>query len=331
MSPVFEPCIRGLGSFVPEKILTNADLEKMVDTTDEWIMTRTGIRERRIAQKGTPSSDLALAAAGAALKNANLSPADLDLIIVATITPDMFFPSTGCVLQHKLGGTCPAFDMAAACAGFPYGLATAEAYIRSGIYRNVLVVGAEVLSGFIDWKDRSTCVLFGDGAGAAVVSGLGYGEKGHRIIASHLGADGAQGDILRIPAGGSLNPPTLETVRDGMHFLKMEGSEVFKTAVKTMAAAVHSVLAAAGLGIGQVDWLVPHQANQRILKAVAERLEMPLGKVIVNVDRYGNMSSASTAVALHEAVSDGRIGAGDRVVLVAFGGGLTWASSLIEW
>lgn len=324
-----QPCgIIGLGAYLPEKILTNADLEKMVETSDDWIRTRTGIVERRLAQKGQSSSDLALEAAREALKNAALNPTDLDLIIVATITPDMLFPSTACSLQNKLGAKCGAFDLAAACSGFPYALTVANAFIMSGIYKNILVVGSEVLSGFIDWKDRSTCVLFGDGAGAAVVSRV---PKGYGILSSCLGSDGSQGDILKIPGGGSVNPPTSETLAQGLHFLKMQGSEVFKVAVRTMEVAVRDVLKKAGVELSQVACLIPHQANRRILQAVAERLDFPEDKVFVNVERYGNMSSASAVVALYEAAKTGVIRKDDYVVLVAFGGGLTWAANLIKW
>ncbi len=324
----FKSIIRGLGAYVPEKVLSNFDLEKLVDTTDEWIRSRTGIETRRIAAKGQTASDLGVEAAKEALKNAGLTAADIDLIIVATVTPDMLFPSTACNIQNKLGAKCGAFDMAAACSGFPYAISVADSFVRSGIYQNILVVGSEVISGFIDWTDRSTCVLFGDGAGAAVVS---RSNNGHGIIATILGSDGSQGDLLQIPGGGSAFPPSIETVQNKMHCLKMQGSEVFKTAVRTMEDAVHQVLDKAGLKISDVAWLIPHQANMRILQAVAERLEIPLDKVFINVQRYGNMSSASTAIALYEAVKTGKVKAGDYVVLVAFGGGLTWAATLIRW
>ncbi len=322
--------IRGLGAFIPKKVLTNFDLEKIVETTDEWIRTRTGIRERHIAEKGERASDLAMHAAIEAIRDAGLTPEDMDLIIVATITPDMFFPSTACNVQHKIGAKCGAFDMAAACSGFPYALGVAEGLIKSGIYRNILVIGAEVLSGFLDWKDRSTCVLFGDGAGAAVVSRLN-GNSNRGILATYLGSDGAQAELLQIPAGGSANPASEETVANRMHYLKMQGTEVFKVAVRTMELAVKEVLQRAGLKLEDVDCLIPHQANMRILQAVAERLELPLDKVFINVERYGNMSSASTIVALYEAAKCGRVKEGDIVVLVAFGGGLTWAANVIRW
>lgn len=321
--------IRGLGYYVPEKILTNFDLEKMVETNDEWIRTRTGISERRIAAKGQAASDLGVEAAKKALENAGLSPSDIDLIIVGTTTPDMFFPSTGCNIQHKLGANCGAFDLAAACSGFTYALSTADAFIRSGIYNTVLVVGTEVLSSFVDWKDRTTCVLFGDGAGAAVLcASEDEAEKG--IIANYLGSDGSQGDILQIPGGGSANPPTQETLEQGLHYLKMQGADVFKVAVRTMEHSVHKVLEFGGKSLDDVDCVIPHQANIRILNAVGQRLGLPEEKIFVNVEKYGNMSSAAIIVALAEAVESGRVKKGDLVVLVAFGGGLTWASTLIQ-
>ncbi len=326
----YHASIRGLGAHVPEKVLTNFDLEKMVETSDEWIRTRTGIETRRIAAKGQSASDIALPACQEALKNAGMSAQELDLIIVATITPDMFFPSTACNLQHKLGASkCGAFDMAAACSGFPYALSVANAFIQAGLYQNILVVGAEVLSGFIDWSDRSTCVLFGDGAGAAVVSRSL--KNGHGIQNCLLGADGSMGDVLKIPGGGSANPPTEETIKNKLHFLQMQGSEVFKVAVRTMEVAVNDLIKQAGLNLSDIKILIPHQANMRILTAVAERLELSMDRVFINVEKYGNMSSASTVVALYEAEKAGKIKKGDYVVLVAFGGGLTWASTLIRW
>ena len=328
MNPLFKTAISGLGAYMPSKVLTNFDLEKMVDTTDEWIQSRTGIQTRRIAEKNQCASDLAVPAAREAIQNAGLKPTDLDLIIVATITPDMLFPSTACSLQHKIGAKCGAFDMAAACSGFPYAIAVADSFIRAGIYKNILVVGSEVLSGFIDWTDRSTCVLFGDGAGAAVLS---RATDGHGIISNAIGADGSQGELLQIPGGGSVNPPTELTVKNKLHTLKMQGAEVFKVAVRTMELAVRDVVGNAGLKVSDIGCLIPHQANMRILQAVAERLEIPSEKIFINVEKYGNMSSASTAVALYEAEKAGKIKKGDYVVLVAFGGGLTWASTLIQW
>ncbi|HOE69207.1 MAG TPA: beta-ketoacyl-ACP synthase III [Candidatus Omnitrophota bacterium] len=328
MTAPYRAALTGLGAYLPEKVLTNFELEKMVETSDEWIRTRTGIRERHVAAPGQSSSDLALPAAREAIENAGLTVKDIDLIIVATISPDMLFPSTACYLQAKLGATCGAFDMAAACSGFPYAIAIAEGFVKSGLYKNVLVVGAEAITKFINWKDRSTCVLFGDGAGAAVVS---RSRDDHGILASNLGADGRESDILQIPAGGSMNPPTEETVKSGLHYLRMAGPELFKIAVKTMEQAVRNVLKHGNLEVKDIACLIPHQANNRILQAVSERLEIDPARVFINVDRYGNMSSASTAVALYEAVKTGAIKRGDYVVLVAFGGGLTWAANLIKW
>ncbi len=322
------PSIAGLGIALPDKRLTNADLERMVDTTDEWIRTRTGISERRIVENGVANSDLAAEATRRALKDAGLTPKDLDLIIVATISPDMIFPSTACFVQQKLGATCPAFDLGAACSGFPFALAVAHGFVESRLFKTVAVIGSEVLSKFIDWKDRSTCVLFGDGAGAAIVTAT---QSGHELVAHHLGSDGRYAQLLMCPAGGSSQPATEETVRNRLHFLKMEGSEIFKLAVRTMSDAIEQVLKQAGLRKEDVDCFIPHQANYRIIKAVGDYCGVSEDKIFVNVDRYGNMSSASTIVALAEAVQTGRIRPGSRVVLVAFGSGLTWASSLIKW
>ena len=324
----YRSCIRGLGAFIPSKVLTNSDLEKIVDTTDEWIRTRTGIRERHVAAAGECASDLGTKAALEAIRDAGITAQDIDLIIVATITPDMLFPSTACGIQYKINAKCGAFDLAAACSGFTYALATADAFVRCGMYHNVLVVGTEVLSSFIDWKDRSTCVLFGDGAGAAVLS---RSQNGRGIQTSHLGSDGSQADLLKIPAGGSVQPTSSETVAQGLHYLKMQGSEVFKVAVRTMDAAVRHVLQECNLQISDIHCLIPHQANMRILQAVSNRLELPMDRVFINVEKYGNMSSASTIVALYEAVKSGKIKSGDNVMLVAFGGGLTWAATLIRW
>ncbi len=313
---------------MPERVMTNADLEKIVDTSDEWIQTRTGIKERRIANKGTATSDLAAKASLEALAQANLKPTDLDLIILATISPDMVFPSTACIVQNKIGAQCAGFDISAACSGFPYALTLAEGLIRSGSYKHILVIGAEVISTYINWKDRSTCVLFGDGAGAAV---LGEVKDGHGILATYLGADGSQAKLLQIPAGGSAIPTTAESVSQGLHYVQMEGSEIFKSAVRTMGDAVVEVIKRAGLKLEDIDCLIPHQANLRILNAVTDRVGIDSSKVFVNLDRYGNMSAASTVVALYEAVKEGKIKKGSNVVLVAFGSGLTWAAAAIRW
>ncbi len=318
----------GLGFYVPEKILTNTDLEKLVDTSDEWIRTRTGIRERRIAEPGTATSDLAVPAARQALAQAGLDPNDLQLIIVATSTPDMIFPSTACLVQDKLGAPKAAcFDIQAACTGFVYALAMANQCVAGGMYENALVIGAEVLSGFIDWTDRSTCVLFGDGAGACVLTAANRGG----ILATHLGSDGGGKEMLQLPGGGSRTPPSHASIDQRLHFLQMKGNEVFKVAVRAMADAAAQVLVKCGKTPEDVACLIPHQANRRIIDAVMERVHIDSSKVYLNVDRYGNMSAASTIVALCEAVAEGRVKPGDLVVLVAFGAGLTWGAAAIEW
>lgn len=322
--------IVGMGMCLPEKVLTNFDLEKIVETSDEWIRTRTGIQERRIIAKGQATSDLASEASKQALKNAGLKASDIDLIVVGTITPDMLFPSTACVVQRKIGAENAAcFDISAACSGFTYALSIADGLIRSGQYRKALVIGAEALSPFLDWTERSTCVLFGDGAGACILVSTPQKEKG--IIASYLGSDGTYADILGIPAGGSAIPPTHESIDARLHTLKMEGSEVFKIAVRTMCDAVFEIAKRAGMKTTDIDCLIPHQANLRILQAVAERVEIPLEKLFLNLQRYGNMSAASTAVAMYEAWEAKKFTPGSNTVLVAFGGGLTWASVWIKW
>jgi 3-oxoacyl-[acyl-carrier-protein] synthase-3 len=320
--------IIGTGAYLPEGVITNADLEKMVDTSDEWITTRTGIKERRIAGKGVATSDLAVNAARQALSNAKLPVELLELIIVATITPDMQFPSVSCLLQDKIGAkNAVCFDIAAACSGFIYGISIARGLVVTGTYRNVLVVGVEMLSSIVDWTDRNTCVLFGDGAGAAVVSEVSDGG----IISVYLGADGGLADLLKVPAGGSRMPSTHKTVDERLHYLKMNGNETFKFAVKLMSDAVLKVLSQCGLKSSDIDCLIPHQANGRIIESVAKRVGVPRTKVYLNIEKYGNMSSASTAVALYEAQKEGRIKKGDTVVLVAFGSGLTWGACVIKW
>jgi 3-oxoacyl-[acyl-carrier-protein] synthase III len=320
----------GLGYFVPDKVLTNLDLEKMVDTTDEWITTRTGIKERRIADEGVSTSDLAKEAALTAINNAGLTPLDIELIIVATITPDMSFPATACILQNKIGAkNAVCFDISAACAGYLYAMAIAEKFISAGAYKNALVIGAEKLTAITDWKDRNTCVLFGDGAGAAVL-GKVNGDSG--IMSVYLGSDGSQYDILKLPAGGSKMPASHKTVDEKLHYLKMEGSELFKHAVKIMADAGERAAKAAGLDSAQkIDCIIPHQANIRILNAVAKKIGIPSERIFLNIERYGNMSSASTAVALAEAVETGRVKKGDIILLDAFGSGLVWGAIIIKW
>lgn len=320
--------IVGLGAYLPKKVLSNFNLEKMVDTSDEWIRTRTGISERRIAESNEATSDLATHAAKRALNDAKLSPEEVKLIIVATVTPDMQFPATSCLVQAKLGAKSAAcFDINAACSGFIHGLVIAQQFIASGTYNNALVIGAELLSHSINWKDRSTCVLFGDGAGAAVIAPV----KSGGIISTYLGTNGNKSNLLMVPAGGSRLPASHKTISEGLHYLKMEGNEVFKHAVRVMADAAQKALHKAGLTCKDVDCLIPHQANIRIIEAAAKRAGLSMDKVYINVDRYGNMSAASTIVALCEAVKEGRIKKGDTVVLVAFGSGLVWGSCVIKW
>ncbi len=321
--------ITGTGLYVPGKVLTNFDIEKMVDTSDEWIRERTGIRERRIAAEEEAASDLALMASNEALKSAGLKARKLDLVIVATVSGDMPLPSTACILQHKIGARkAAAFDVNAACSGFIYALSTADAYIRAGIYRRVLVVGSEVLSRITDWTDRSTCVLLGDGAGAVVLEATD-GDRG--ILSVKLNADGSMWDLLHIPAGGSRMPATEKTVKEGLHYMKMRGNETFKVAVRTLEKLVLSTLKEHKLRPEDISLLIPHQANLRIISATAKRLGLGLERVMINLDRYGNTSAASIPIALDEAVRSGRVREGDYIILEAFGGGLTWASALIKW
>ncbi|CQR71411.1 3-oxoacyl-[acyl-carrier-protein] synthase 3 protein 1 [Sporomusa ovata DSM 2662] len=329
MSDTIAVGIIGIGTYLPDKIVTNKDLESIVETSDEWIIDRTGIRERRIAAADIATSDLASQAAQRALDDAGVTAEEIDLIIVASATPDMFFPSTACLVQANIKATnAAAFDLAAGCSGFVYAMVTGSQFIKAGLYKKVLVIGAETLSKILDWTDRNTCVLFGDGAGAAV---LAETSPGYGILASQLGADGAGGDLLQLPAGGSRNPATDETVSQRMHFIHMSGNEVFKFAVKIMGEAANKTLEAAGLSAADVDCLIPHQANIRIIQSAAKRLKLPMDKVIVNVDKYGNTSAASIPIALEEAVHSGKIKQGDHVVLVGFGAGLTWASAVMKW
>lgn len=321
--------IAGLGAYVPSKILTNKDLEKMVDTSDEWITTRTGIKERRIAEEWQASSDLAYEAAKIALANANLQPEELDLIIVCGVTFDYPFPATACILQDKLGASkAGAMDIEAGCTGFIYALSTAYGYIATGVYDNVLVVGSDVLSKVTDWQDRSSCILFGDAAGAAVISTYkGQGE----LLNFYLRSDGSRTDDLLIPAGGSRNPTSHKTVEERLHYMKLNGPEVFRLAVRVIEDAVLSLLEKANLSKQDIALLIPHQANIRIIQTAARNLDIPLEKFFVNVDRYGNTSAASIPLALYEALSEGRIKKGDYVILVGFGAGLTWGAYLIRW
>jgi 3-oxoacyl-[acyl-carrier-protein] synthase III len=319
--------ILGTGKYVPERRLTNQDLEQMVDTNDEWIVSRTGIRERRIADPAQATSDLAYEASLKALAAAGLTADQLDLIIVATITPDMFFPSTSCLLQERLGAKkAAAFDLSAACSGFIYGLSVATSFIKTGIYRHVLVVGAECLSRITDYTDRNTCILFGDGAGAVVV---GEVPEGRGFRSFELGADGSGGELLRIRGGGSRIPSSEQSIAAGHHFLEMNGRDVFKFAVRVMGSSAEEALAKAGLGKSDIDLLIPHQANVRIIQTAMERLDLPEDKCVINLDRYGNVSAASIPLALAEAVEEGRAKEGDCLLLVGFGGGLTWGASVL--
>jgi 3-oxoacyl-[acyl-carrier-protein] synthase-3 len=321
--------IAGVGICVPDRVLTNRDLESMVDTSDEWIRERTGIRERRIAAPDQSTSDLAVVAARRALADAGVTPGEVDLIIVATVTPDMVFPSTASLVQERLGcGPVGAFDLSAGCTGFLYGLVAGAQFIAAGTYRTVLVIGAETLSKIINWEDRSTCVLFGDGAGAVV---LRPAPAGWGLLAACLGSDGAGGDLLKIPAGGSRLPASALTVEKKLHYIHMNGREVFRFAVRILSEAASEVIRAAGLKQDQIDLFIPHQANIRIIKAAVKRLELPMDRVVVNVDRYGNTSSASVPLALDEAARSGRLADGDRVVMVAFGAGLSWAAAAVRW
>jgi 3-oxoacyl-[acyl-carrier-protein] synthase-3 len=311
-------------------VLTNADLERLVDTSDEWIVTRTGIKERHVAADDEATSDLALHAAQAALQAAGLDPADLDMILVATVTPDMVFPSTACILQDRLGARrAGALDVAAACSGFIYALGLADGLVRTGTARTVLVIGAETLTKVVNWQDRNTCVLFGDGAGAVVVR-ADEGDAG--ILSTHLYADGSRGSVLMLPGGGSRHPVSQAVVDAGLAKMQMNsGNEVFKLAVRAMEDAALTALKKHGFEVSDVDHLISHQANLRIITALGQRLGVPDQKVIVNIQKVGNTSAASIPIALDAAVRDGRVKAGHLVLLCAFGGGLTWASSLIRW
>lgn len=321
--------IIGLGSYVPDKIITNYDLEKIVDTSDQWIVERTGIKQRHIAEDGLTTSEMAARAAKKALDQSGTRAEEIDLIIVATVTPDMFFPSTACLVQDKIKAVkAAAFDLSAGCSGFVYGLVAGSQFIKAGLYKKVLVIGAETLSRFIDWTDRGTCILFGDGAGAAVLSEV---APSFGLLGSELGADGSGGDFLKVSAGGSALPTTQETIDGRQHFLTMHGNEVFRFATKIMGEAAIKALKAAGLTSDDVDCLVPHQANIRIIQSSARRLKLPMEKVFVNVQNYGNTSAASIPIALEEAEREGRIKVGDVVVLVGFGAGLTWASCALKW
>jgi 3-oxoacyl-[acyl-carrier-protein] synthase-3 len=327
--------LAGLGSAVPEKVLSNHDLERLVDTSDTWIVERTGIRERRLVAPDEATSDLAIAAARRAMADARILPEEIDLVMVATATPDTLFPSTACLVQEALGmRRAAAFDLSAACSGFVYGLALAEGVIASGRSKAVLLIGAEALSRITNYRDRSTCVLFGDGAGAAVLRPSGTDEtlpSGASLLSVFLGADGSAAGILSLPAGGSRRPATAETVAEGLHYIHMDGQEVFKFAVKAMVRAVREAVRAASLTLADIDLLIPHQANARIVDAAVRLLRVPCSKVFHTIETYGNMSSASIPVSLDEARRRGRLRPGDAVVLVAFGAGMTYAGAVLRW
>ena len=321
--------ISGIGSFLPEKVVTNEDLSKIVDTSNEWIVERTGIRERRIVNDDISTSDIATIAAKRALEDGGILPEDIDLIIVATVTSDMAFPSTACIVQKNIKAVnAAAFDISAGCSGFVYGLNLGYSLIKAGIYSKVLVIGAETLSKIVNWKDRSTCILFGDGAGACVLEAC---EDGYGILSTDLGSDGNGGDLLALPAGGSKLPASLETVLKDLHTIKMDGREVFKFAVRVIEKSANIAVEKTGLGLEDIDFFIPHQANIRIIQSAMKKLNLQSQKVYVNLDKYGNTSSASIPVALDEAYRKGLIKRGDVVLLVAFGAGLTWGSTVLRW
>lgn len=319
--------IIGLGSYLPERVLSNTDLEKMVETSDEWITTRTGMKERRLAAKDEFTSDMGLQAAKRAIDDAGITAEEIDLILFATLTPDYIFPSTACIIQQHLGAVnAAAMDMQAACTGYLYGLSMAKAYVESGQYKNVLLIAAEKLSSIVNYEDRNTCVLFGDGASACVV---GAGKKGYTIENVSLGADGHQCDLLILPAGGSKKPASLETVKDGLHFIQMEGKEVFKHAVRRMESAVKSCLDATGLKEEGISWMVPHQANIRIIEALAKRFKVEKERVYLTIHKYGNTSASSVGIALDELLTEKEVKDGEHIVLFAFGAGLTWGAAAL--
>ena len=321
--------VAGVGSYVPSRVLTNADLQRMVNTSDEWIISRTGIKERRLAAPDEATSDLAAKAAVKAMANAQVTADQLDLIVVATVTPDMLFPSTACLVQEKIGAKrAAAFDIEAACSGFIYGLEIGQQFIMSRTFDTVLVIGAEKLSSIVDWSDRNTCVLFGDGAGAAVLQNM---PDSHGLLTAFMGADGSKGSVLCVPGGGSRCPASADSVANRLHFLRMDGKETYKNAVQAMLSAAQEVLRRCELDVSQIKCIIPHQANRRIIDAVGARLGARPDQLFVNLEKYGNTSAASVGIALDEAVSLGRIERGDLVLLTVFGGGFTWAAALIEW
>lgn len=321
--------VAAVGSYVPSRVLTNADLEKIVDTTDEWIITRTGISERRIAGTNEFTSDMAAKAAIAAMERASITADQIDLIIVATITPDMPFPATACLVQQKIGARrAAAFDIEAACSGFIFALEIGQQFVMSHTYETVLVIGAEKLSSIVNWRDRNTCVLFGDGAGAAILQNR---PGSHGLLTACMGADGSKSDLLSLPGGGSRCPTTPESLAEGLHYLRMDGKETFKSAVNAMYDAAQEALRRCELTIEQIKCIIPHQANRRIINAVGERLGATPDQIFINLQKYGNTSAASVAIALDEAVSSERIQRGDLILLLVFGAGLTWGAAVIEW
>ena len=321
--------IAAVGSYVPPRVLTNGDLEKMVNTSDEWITTRTGIKERHLAAKDEYTSDLATRAALNAMQRAGVTAEQIDLIIVATITPDMPFPSTACLVQQKIGAVrAAAFDLEAACSGFIYALEIAQQFIMSRTYDTVLVIGAEKLSSIVDWQDRNTCVLFGDGAGAAILRNR---PNAHGLLTAVMGADGTKSDLLFMAGGGSRCPASAESVASRLHYLRMEGKETFKNAVQAMQTAAEEAMRRCEIDISRIKCIIPHQANLRIINAVAERLGAKPEQIFVNLHKYGNTSAASVAIALDEAVQTGRVHHGDLILLIVFGAGLTWGAAVIEW
>lgn len=321
--------IAGTGVAVPSRVVTNLDLEKIVDTTDEWITTRTGIRERRVAADDEKLSTFAVEASRKALEAAGVPGSDVDLIVLATVTPDQPIPATSCVIQYEIGATgAAAFDMQAGCSGFIYAQSVAKQFLLTGRCRNVLVVGAELLSKYIDWQDRSTCVIFADGAGAVLMQA---GEPPRGVLASALHSDGSMQDFITLPGGGTAAPPTERTVRERLHYIRMRGNETFKIAVRAIEEVSREVLDAAGLKPDDVRWFIPHQANRRIIDAVGSRLGISEDRCFVNIERFGNTSAASIPIALDEAVRQGRVEKGDIVLMAAFGAGLTWAASVVRW
>jgi len=327
--PIRTVSIAGTGSCLPHRVLSNADLEKMVDTTDDWITSRTGIRERRIAGSGELTSDMGAEAARRALADAKIAAARLDVIICATITPDMPFPSTACVIQAKIGASrAMCFDVEAACSGFIYALEVGKQFVMTSSYEHVLVVAAEKLSSIIDWKDRNTCVLFGDGAGAVLLQHTA-GSQG--IMTSSIGSDGTRGELLCMPGGGCRHPASVESVQGRLHYLKMSGKEVFKQAIVSMQRAAEEALHRCQLRVEDLACVIPHQANMRIIQGLAERMKVHTDKFYINMHRYGNMSAASAAVALDEGAREGRFQRGDHILLIAFGAGLTWGATVIQW